>query len=93
MKVHKDKPEINKVLVNRIKRILLEVGAPMIPMSVLFAELGYTGLQGIYYTILAGVIEGLAIELGFEITKFGSQIVLKKDTNHQKDGSDKEKNK
>jgi hypothetical protein len=39
------------------------------------------------------VIEGLAIELGFEITKFGSQIVLKKDsktdTNRQKDDSDK----
>jgi hypothetical protein len=89
------KPEINKALVNRVKRLLVEVSAPMIPMCVLFEELGYTGLQGIYYAILAGVIEGLAIELGFEITKFGSQIVLKKDsksdTNQQKVGSDNKK--
>jgi hypothetical protein len=83
------KPEINKALVDRAKRLLIEVSVPMIPMCVLFEELGYVGLQGVYYAVLAGVIEGLAIELGFEITKFGSQIVLKKDTNHQKDGSDK----
>jgi hypothetical protein len=63
----------------------------MIPMSVLFAELGYTGLQGIYWGILSGVVSALAVELGFEVSKFGSQIVLKKpDTNPQnKEGSDK----
>ena len=84
------KPVINQALVKRIKRILIEMSAPMIPMSLLFEELGYTGLQGVYWAMLVGVISGIAIELGFEITKFGSQIVVKKDTNHQKDGSDKE---
>jgi hypothetical protein len=85
------KPEINKALVNRVKRILLETGAPMIPMSLLFEQLGYTGLQGIYWGILSGVVSALAVELGFEVSKFGSQIVLKKpDTNSlEKESSDK----
>lgn len=62
----------------------------MIPMSLLFEQLGYTGITGIYWGILMGVISGLAIEMGYEITKFGSQIVLtKKDTNSQKVSSDK----
>ena len=85
------KPEINKALVNRVKRILLETGTPMIPMSLLFEQLGYTGLQGIYWGILSGVVSALAVELGFEVSKFGSQIVLKKpDTNSlEKESSDK----
>jgi len=84
------KPIIDKALVTNVKRILLEVGVPMIPMSVLFEQLGYTGLQGIYLGILSGVISGLAVELGFEVSKFGSQIVLKKtETNSQNGSSDK----
>ena len=63
----------------------------MIPMSLLFEQLGYTGLQGIYWGILSGVVSALAVELGFEVSKFGSQIVLKKpDTNSlEKESSDK----
>ena len=85
------KPEINKALVNHVKRILLETGTPMIPMSLLFEQLGYTGLQGIYWGILSGVVSALAVELGFEVSKFGSQIVLKKpNTNSlEKESSDK----
>ena len=63
----------------------------MIAMSLLFEQLGYTGLQGIYWGILSGVVSALAVELGFEVSKFGSQIVLKKpDTNSlEKESSDK----
>jgi hypothetical protein len=36
------------------------------------------------------VISAIAVEMGYEIEKFGKQIVIKKpDTNHRKDGSDK----
>jgi hypothetical protein len=80
------KPEVNVKLVERIKRILVETTAPMIPMSLLFEELGYTGTTGIYWGILVGLISGLAIEMGYEITKFGSQVVLKrKDEKNNKD--------
>ena len=89
-KAENKKPQLDIAIVNRIKRILIEAGAPMIPMSLLFEQLGYTGITGIYWGILMGVISGLAIEMGYEITKFGSQIVLtKKDTNSQKVSSDK----
>ena len=77
---------------DRAKRLLMEVSAPMIPMCVLFEELGYTGLQGVYYALLSGAIMGLAVELGFEVSKFGSQVVLKKETDHQNGDNDKEKN-
>jgi len=81
------KPELNVKLVERIKRILVETTAPMIPMSFFFDELGYKGATGIYWGILVGLISGLAIELGFEITKFGSQVVLKKtDSDKKKNG-------
>ena len=61
----------------------------MIPMSLLFEGLGFTGVVGVEWGIAVGAIGAVAIELGYELDKFGKQIVLKKsDTNHQKDGSD-----
>jgi len=82
------KPEVNIKLVARIKRILIEASAPIIPMSLLFEELGYVGITGIYWGILVGVISAIAVELGYEITKFGSQVVLKKRINPQKEDND-----
>jgi len=84
------KPEVNEELVKRIRRIIIEAGAPMIPMSLLFEGLGYTGIMGVAWGVLVGVISAIAVEMGYEIEKFGKQIVIKKpDTNHRKDGSDK----
>jgi hypothetical protein len=67
------KPQVNQALVKRIRRIILEAGAPMIPMSALFEGLGFTGIVGVEWGVLVGVISAIAIELGYEITKFGSQ--------------------
>ena len=72
------KPELNKELVIRIKRILIEAGAPMIPMSLLFEGLGLTGIVGVEWGVAAGAIGAIAIELGYELDKFGKQIVIKK---------------
>ena len=84
------KPQVNEELVKRVKRIIIEAGAPMIPMSLLFEGLGYTGIMGVAWGVLVGVISAVAIEMGYEIDKFGKQIVLKKTgTNSQKGSSDK----
>lgn len=84
------KPQVNEELLKRVKRIIIEAGAPMIPMSLLFEGLGYTGIMGVAWGILVGVISAVAIEMGYEIDKFGKQIVLKKsDTNSQEGSSDK----
>jgi hypothetical protein len=72
------KPQVDKELVVRIKRILIEAGAPMIPMSLLFEGLGYTGIVGVGWGVLVGVISAIAVEMGYEIDKFGKQIVIKK---------------
>ena len=83
------KPEVDEELLKRIRRVIIEAGAPMIPMSLLFEGLGYTGIMGVAWGILVGVISAIAIEMGYEIDKFGKQIVIKKpDTNPQKEGSD-----
>jgi uncharacterized membrane protein len=87
------RPEVNTELIKRIRRIIIEAGAPMIPMSVLFEQLGYTGMVGVGWGVLVGVISAIAIEFGYEITKFGSQVVLKKTdskqgTSRQKDDDD-----
>jgi hypothetical protein len=88
------KPEVNEELVKRIRRIIIEAGAPMIPMSLLFEGLGYTGIMGVAWGILVGVISAIAIEMGYEIDKFGKQIVIKKPDANPRKGSDiKEKSK
>jgi hypothetical protein len=76
------KPEVDEELLKRIRRVIIEAGAPMIPMSLLFEGLGFTGIAGVGWGILVGVILAIAIEMGYEIDKFGKQIVIKKpDTN------------
>jgi hypothetical protein len=94
---------VDKNLNKRIKRILVEFGSPIIPMSVVFEYLGFSGITGIFYGILLGAVSMVAIELGYELVKlgtiwvikkpFGSQIVLNKGTNCQKDNDDTGENK
>jgi hypothetical protein len=94
---------IDKNLNKRIKRVLVEFGSPIVPMSVVFEYLGFSGITGIFYGILLGAVSMVAVELGYELVKlgtiwvikkpFGSQIVLKNGTNSQKENSDKENSK
>ena len=85
--------QVDKELIARIKRILIEFGSPTIAMSALFEALGYQGLTGIWWAVLLGVISTVATELGFEVVKLGTIWVIKKpenkDTNTQKECSDK----
>ena len=72
------KISLTKIEVGRIKRVIIEIGSPIIPLTLLFENLGFAGLTGIGWGILAGAIVAVADELGYMIEKSGRQIVLVK---------------
>ncbi len=67
--------DINK-LRGKIERMITEFGGPIIPLTLLFEKLGYTGLTGIGWGILAGAISAVAIELGYEVQVMGRRVLL-----------------
>jgi hypothetical protein len=91
------KVQVDKELINRVKRIIIEFGSPTIAMSVLFEMLGYSQVNGIMWGVLLGVVSTVATEIGYEVTKLGSiwiiQKPLNKGTNCQKDNDDTGENK
>ena len=72
------KVQVDKELVLRIRRIIIEFGGPTIAMSVLFEALGYQGLTGVMWGILLGSVSTIATEIGYEVTKLGSIWIIKK---------------
>lgn len=69
---------IDPQVVARVKRILLEFGSPIIPISAVFQVLGYTGVNGVEWGLLVGSITTVAIEAGYEVVKLGPIFVIKK---------------
>jgi hypothetical protein len=69
--------DINR-LRGRIERVIMEFGSPIIPLTLLFEELGHAGLTGIGWGILAGAICAVAIELGYEVQVMGRRVLLVK---------------
>lgn len=72
------KVQVDKELVLRIRRIIIEFGGPTIAMSALFEALGYQGLTGVMWGILLGSVSTVATEIGYEVTKLGSIWIIKK---------------
>jgi hypothetical protein len=70
------KVELNKIDVNSIKKLLVELGSPIIPLTIIFESLGFKGVTGIDWGILAGAVSALAIELGYKVEKVGRSIIL-----------------
>lgn len=63
-------------LQNKIISILKRSPEPAIALSAIFNALGYTGLTGIGWGVLAGFIVSLAIELGYEVRQIGGRYFL-----------------
>jgi hypothetical protein len=70
------KVELNKIDANSIKKLLIELGSPIIPLTLVFESLGFKGVTGIDWGILAGAVSALAIELGYKVEKVGRSIIL-----------------
>jgi len=74
------KVELDKIDINAIKRLIVEVGSPIIPLTLIFEGLGFQGVTGIGWGILAGAVSALATELGYKVQKMGRSIILVKHT-------------
>ncbi len=70
------KVELSRIDTNSIKRLLIEIGSPIIPLTLVFEALGFRGVTGIDWGILAGAVSALAIELGYKVERVGRSIVL-----------------
>jgi hypothetical protein len=67
---------LDKIDPGSIKKLLIELGSPIIPLTLIFESLGFKGITGIDWGILAGAVSALAIELGYKVEKVGRSIIL-----------------
>ena len=75
-----DLTRVDKETINKIKRVIIEFGAPIIPFTILFQNLGFAGVTGVDYGTLSGLITACAVELGYNVEKVGRFIILHKTT-------------
>jgi hypothetical protein len=81
------KVDLDKIDTDAIKKRIIEIGSPIIPLTMIFQALGFVGVTGIEWGILAGAISALATELGYKVERLGRSIVL---IRHKKDLSESE---
>ena len=74
------KVELDKIDIHAIKRLILEIGSPIIPLTLIFEGLSFKGVTGIEWGILAGAVSALATELDYKVQKIGRSIILIKHT-------------
>jgi len=80
------KVELDKLDAHSIKKLLIDIGSPIIPLTLIFERLGFSGVTGIEWGILAGAVSALAIELGYKVERVGRSIILiqrKEDLTHK----------
>jgi hypothetical protein len=70
------KVELDRIDTYSIKKFLTEIGSPIIPLTLVFKALGFNGVTGLDWGILAGAISAVAIELGYKVERVGRSIVL-----------------
>jgi hypothetical protein len=70
------KVELNKIDTKSIKKLLIEIGSPIIPLTLIFEALGFNGVTGLDWGILAGAVSAMAIELGYKVERIGRSIIL-----------------
>ena len=64
----------------RVFSVLKRSPEPAIALSAIFATLGFPGLAGIGWGILAGIVASAAVELGCEIRQIGGRYFIFKPT-------------
>jgi hypothetical protein len=70
------KVDLDKIDTSSIKRVLVEIGSPIIPLTLIFEALGFNGITGLDWGILAGAVSALAIELGYKVERAGRSIIF-----------------
>ena len=70
--------EVWKKIPLAIQRALETFGGSSIPLTAVFEELGYSGLTGLGWGILTGVVTSVALGLGYEVRRRRRVIYLQK---------------
>ncbi|MCJ7631863.1 hypothetical protein MUP77_05635 [Candidatus Bathyarchaeota archaeon] len=70
------KVDLEKIDVSTIRNLLIRIGSPAIPLTLIFEKLGFEGITGIQWGILAGAVCTIAIELGYRIDRTSRSIIL-----------------
>jgi len=73
--------QLQNIDTRRIRKLLVELGSPIIPLTILFEALGFRGATGMEWGILAGAISAIATEMGYKVQKLGRSVVLVQRTN------------
>jgi hypothetical protein len=61
---------------SRVVSVLKRSPEPAIALSAVFEALGYTGITGIGWGVLAGFIVSVAQELGYDVREIGGRYIL-----------------
>jgi len=76
--------DLDEEHINTIRRVITEIGGPVIPLTLVFEGLGYTGVTGLEWGIITGIISAVAVELGYRIQKISRSIILVKEHQGEK---------
>jgi len=71
-----NKVDFDKIDADAIKKLILKIGSPIIPLTLIFEGLGFSGVTGLEWGILAGAVSALATELGYKVQRLGRSVVL-----------------
>ncbi|MDH5793776.1 MAG: hypothetical protein OEZ18_04340 [Candidatus Bathyarchaeota archaeon] len=63
-------------LKDRVVSILKRSPEPAIALSAIFRALGYTGVTGIGWGVLAGFVVSVAMEVGYEVREIGGRYIF-----------------
>jgi len=83
--------DLKKTDIDNIKRVIMEVGGTMIPLTLIFQELGFQGVTGVEWGILSGAISTVGIEMGYQLQRIGRSIFLIKKRHDMEVKKDAEK--
>ena len=64
------------VIRERVITVLKRSPEPALALSVIFEAVGFAGLAGIGWGILAGIVVSVAVELGYEVRQIGGRYFL-----------------
>lgn len=74
---------INLEFLTKLRKLLLETGAAMIPLTAIFESLGFPGLTGLSWGIISGAVAAVAIQLGWELQQIAGRWFLIKKVNEK----------
>jgi len=68
--------DINEQFIKTVKHVIQSFSTQIVPFTLIFEALGYSGLTGNSHTLLSAVIAVCAVEMGFRVEKLGRSLCI-----------------